>query len=80
MDKNQFFDFLKFSSEREIKTLGITYLNQFEDFMSEIEEYLPEDFDVKKRQGLIRKRILDNMNNVIRHQKESIDKINDFFV
>lgn len=44
MDKNQFFDFLKFSSEREIKTLGITYLNQFEDFMSEIEEYLPEDF------------------------------------
>jgi hypothetical protein len=48
--------------------------------MSEIEEYLPEDFDVKKRQGLIRKRILDNMNNVIRHQKESIDKINDFFV
>lgn len=70
MDKD-YLTLLHFLQEKSLKTISITYLNQLQDIVSENGIITPEKFSI------VRKRILDTMNDGIRNNNELFDKIKD---
>ncbi len=75
MTKDQLIDFIKFNDNKNKKALAITYLNQLEDFIKELQPLFQDDDYLKSKQAILRKRILDNMNDSIRNSEELFDKL-----
>lgn len=73
MDKDKFFDYLSFQMERKYKTISLGFLNILSDSLRENAIITPEKFNI------IRKRVLDTMNDSIRESQESMNKAKDIF-
>jgi TPP-dependent pyruvate/acetoin dehydrogenase alpha subunit len=73
MDKDKFFDYLSFQMEQKYKVISLGYLNILADSLKENGIITPEKFQI------IRKRVLDTMNDSIRESKTSMDKAKEIF-
>ncbi len=68
-------DYIEFNINRETKSLCVGQLQEIDLLFQEIDQYLPEIYDVNFKKALIRKKILDTMNNSLRQTKDHIEKI-----
>jgi len=73
MDKDKFFDYLQFQIVRHHKNISISFLNVLTDALRENAVITPEKFQI------IRKRVLDTMNDAVRETEQSMEKVKEIF-
>lgn len=64
MEKDKLLELAQFLQNKSIRNISIGYLNQLQDVLAENAIITPEKY------GIIRKRILDTMNDAIRSNNE----------
>lgn len=68
MEKDKLLELAQFLQNKSIRTLSIGYLNQLQDVLAEDAIITPEKFSI------LRKRILDTMNDSIRANNELFEQ------